>query len=130
MKDAPEPVPTDTDILESKVDEMSTVSSRLETEIAEEREKRHALEERLSNLEQSHSALAAKYTTLATLLVSQTKGKEDPKTRGLSSAHTLLSSSSNMGSKASSSLPPAPSSEKASQPRGGMAGGRRRGGIQ
>lgn len=130
MRAAPEPVPTDTDVLEEKVDAMSTVSSRLEEDLEKEKEKRAVLEKRLEALEQSHNLLAGKYTELASLLLAQSKGKAHTPARGMASARDLISSSGSVGGEESMALPGPPADKpSAPQPRGGVAGRGRRGGF-
>jgi len=130
MKTTVPPVPTETDVMERKVDEMSEVSSRLEHDLEEERQKRVVLETRLKELELSHNQLATQYVQLATVVNNLTKGHAAGKTGSTTTAsHLVREADAAVGSAPGRSLPP-PQGQQASQPaRGGLASGRRRGGL-
>jgi DNA-binding protein H-NS len=130
MKKQITPMPTDTDVMEKKIDDVSTVSTRLEEELEAEREMREKLEQRVAELQESHNKLATQFIQLASKVSHMSKGNERTKKSGVVPASSLVGTSVSHESQDSvRALAPPPSQSNHSEPSSGVARGRRRGGL-
>lgn len=131
MRRDPQPVPTEEDVALRKIDEMSAVSSRIEEELEEERAKRMELEKRLDELSMSHNALATQFVQLSSKWELLLKGNAQKPKEGAVPASTLVGPSGSTDGKGDGDHLPPPSNKPSSSSaaRGGVARGRRRGGL-
>lgn len=130
LKRQTEALPTESDVMEKKIDEMSVASTRLEEDLEEERRRREAVEKKLEELEKAHNLLATQFTKLASRVEHMSKGNEAQRKTGTVMASSLTGQDSAPPSTPNPDSLAAPPESKTAATRGSrVVGGRRRGGL-